>query len=69
MSPFYFNVWEILQHLVQSSGKDCNKEEYWSQMGYVAAAANGGILLKKGVLKFSQNSQENTFTRVSFLIT
>ena len=31
-------------------------------------AATGGILLKKVFLEISQNSQENTSARVSFLI-
>ena len=31
-------------------------------------AANGGILLDKAFLEISQNSQENTCAKVSFLI-
>ena len=31
-------------------------------------AATGDVLLKKVLLKISQNSQENTYARVAFLI-
>ena len=34
----------------------------------VAEVANGGVFLKKMFLKISQNSQENSCTRVSFLL-
>ena len=34
----------------------------------LSEAATGGVLYKKMFLKSSQNSQENTYARVSFLI-
>ena len=34
----------------------------------VSEAATGGVLYKKVFLEISQNSQENTYARVSFLM-
>ena len=51
-------------------GKDCvgDIEPFLPDYVDYAEAATGGVLLKKVLLKFSQNSQENTRVGVSFLI-
>ena len=36
---------------------------------HLSEAATGGVLLEKVFLEISQNSQENTYRKVSFLIT
>ena len=61
----------IRLHLVQKTSTSIYKRQ---DVGLVTVpqgrseAANGGVLLKKVFLKISQNSQENTCARDSFLI-
>ena len=42
------------------------KNKYWVIEGCQTKAATGGVLQKILFLNISQNSQENTFARVSF---
>ena len=40
----------------------------WENLRKSPAAATGGVLQEKVFLEISQNSQENTWARISFLI-
>ena len=62
------SIFKPRSHLKCGNHSSLNSKCHHHSILLITEVATGGVLWKKLFLKISQNSQENTYTRVSFLI-